>query len=793
MPHQQDQRRGAIARGSTTGPACEAGALPDGLQSAQRIAAALPDLVYIYDIDAQRATYANRSLSAWLGYADERHDVAQLVHPDDLAQIESHRTRLVAAPDGEVRELGWRVRHQSGEWRWLSSRETVFERTAEGRPRTILGTARDVTQPRKVENALRESEQLLASLYATMPIGICLTDEDGRFVQANDAYCRIFGYAREELLGRPFTINVPPEEVETAQTLYAQLMRGDMKARSERKRRRKDGQIIYISADYALLSRQDGQRLVITAVHNITERKQMELAMRISEARLARINGCLLSLGGDYEQNVNRLTALCGELLGASYALYNRLDAGLLCSFGQWNTPAGHQRRGRADGRICFDVIWRGQNDAVVVTDLQQSPYAASDVTVRAHGLQTYVGQAVKHQGETVGSLCAVFTQEVVPTEADLRALGILATAIGNEEARRRSEAALRESEQRNRELVESLQEGIWVIDADGFTTFVNPRLAEMLGYAANEVVGRPLLSFLSEPSREAWPRLVERCAVSSAVRQDCELLKKDGSQLFVMLSLHALRDEAGRYAGAIGGMTDLTARRQTEQELQQLTDELRRLTARLQSVREEEDSRIAQRIHDEVGQTLTALRMELAAFSAKLGPKRRELREHLRSMEDLISDLLATARRTALELRPRLLDELGLVAAMEWQAAEFVKRTGILCQVGAEPADVPLARPVATALYRIYQEALTNVARHAGAASVAAHLTLRSGLVELTIEDDGRGITEAAQAKPVCLGLVQMRERAIACGGTLEVSRCSEEGGTRIRVAVPLREGVVT
>ena len=168
----------------------------------------------------------------------------------------------------------------------------------------------------------------------------------------------------------------------------------------------------------------------------ISERKRAEEALRKNRDRLEKINAGLLQLGPDHESNLHRLTALCGESLGAACALYNRVQSGLLCSLGRWQTPSGLPGGDAPEGHICYDVIRDNKDDPVLVTDLSRSTYAVTDPNVRAYGLETYFGQVVRCAGQPVGSLCAVYQTDYRPSDEDRRFLGILACAIGNEDER---------------------------------------------------------------------------------------------------------------------------------------------------------------------------------------------------------------------------------------------------------------------------------------------------------------------------------------------------------------------
>jgi signal transduction histidine kinase len=220
------------------------------------------------------------------------------------------------------------------------------------------------------------------------------------------------------------------------------------------------------------------------------------------------------------------------------------------------------------------------------------------------------------------------------------------------------------------------------------------------------------------------------------------------------------------------------------------LEDELRALSGHIESAREQERTGIAREIHDELGQALTALKMDLAWIGRRAGEpgelSRETLLAKIAAMSAMTDDVIDQVRRISAELRPGVLDDLGLAAAIEWQAQEFERRTGATCVVHASlEDDVELDRSVSTALFRVFQEALTNVARHGEASSVEVHLDEADGVVRLEVGDDGKGIPPEALADPRSLGLVGIRERARRLGGTAVVTG-APSCGTTVSVRIP-------
>jgi signal transduction histidine kinase len=244
--------------------------------------------------------------------------------------------------------------------------------------------------------------------------------------------------------------------------------------------------------------------------------------------------------------------------------------------------------------------------------------------------------------------------------------------------------------------------------------------------------------------------------------------------------------DQAGEPVRLRGVAQDITEQRDAFAAVEAGREELRQLARRLQQIREEERARISREIHDELGQSLTGLKMDLAWVGAKLKPGQEALRERNDAMADLVDSTIDTVRRIAADLRPGLLDDLGLQAAMEWQASEFSKRSGVETDLQLEGSDRALPPEVSTAVFRILQEALTNVARHAGARRVTVRLSRESGNLVLLVRDDGRGLPEPTETRRRSLGILGMEERARALGGDVTVSGASDQG-TVVTARIPI------
>ncbi len=261
------------------------------------------------------------------------------------------------------------------------------------------------------------------------------------------------------------------------------------------------------------------------------------------------------------------------------------------------------------------------------------------------------------------------------------------------------------------------------------------------------------------------------------------ETLKRGASDYVLKNSLTQLVPAVHR---ALRESESRAERRRAEERLRESHEQLRALSVYLQYVREEERTRIAREVHDELGQSLTGLKLDLAWISGRLPRSQRLLLDKLQTMSEHVDSTIQSIRRIATELRPGILDDLGLVAALEWQANEFQSRTGIECHVTSTLQDTQLDSDLNTAFFRIFQETLTNIMRHANATRVDVNSTKDGGVVVLTVRDNGRGILPAEIKDRRSIGLLGMEERAALLGGVFEIS--GEPGrGTLVTVRIPL------
>jgi PAS domain S-box-containing protein len=361
--------------------------------------------------------------------------------------------------------------------------------------------------------------------------------------------------------------------------------------------------------------------------------------------------------------------------------------------------------------------------------------------------------------------------------------------ALGLAAGRRRGRRAEEEEATMpaSRQIVHQANEAI--ISADGANTIVmaNPAAAALFGTSIAHMIGSPLGRYIETPvGGSAEPPDYFRAGSGRAGRRATDYavtgLHSDGRRFPIEGSISRANDGAPFFTVI---MRDVSERQRVQEKLSRSHDQLRQLSAALQTIREEERTYIARELHDDLGQLLASLRMDLTLLQ-QAGSMSRDSLRLMRGMEDRLLTAITSLRRIASNLRPRALDEGGLFFALQGLRDDFVERYGIPTSLLADEAELRLDDAASTAIFRIVQEALTNIARHAEARSVTMNLFRLDHKMLITIRDDGRGIRPQDMEKAESLGLVGMRERVWGMGGDITIS-ADEPPGTRIDIVLPL------
>ncbi len=437
--------------------------------------------------------------------------------------------------------------------------ETVAERTADLR--------NEIRERMETERALRESEERYRLLNETSPNSITVVDIAGKVLMSNRRSLEIYRHGDvSEVVGRSIFEWVPPENRERAAAALAAVLQEGSLENFQLQLLRSDGSPFWASTNASVVRDPRGNsQFVIIVTADITERKQRE-------ERMKRLNAGLLSLGHDYDRNVQILVALSGELLDADCALYNRLDGELLCVKGQWKAPEDLRREDSPQGHLCFDVIRHNIDQPLVVRNLEDTPYAKTDPNVAAYGLHTYIGYPVRFGGVARGSLCVVYERDYQPGADELDIIGFLASAVAQEEERGIATEALRRSEEFTRSILDNVSEAILLIDRDYRILTANRSYCAWAGAPLGDIVGRHCYAVSHGFARPCYEQGLD-CAVRRAFEtggHHTVLYKSEdasGKSTFVEKRAFPVKDAAGAVISVIETIHNVSERHLLEEE----------------------------------------------------------------------------------------------------------------------------------------------------------------------------------------------------------------------------------
>ncbi|AKM28880.1 histidine kinase [Pandoraea faecigallinarum] len=340
-----------------------------------------------------------------------------------------------------------------------------------------------------------------------------------------------------------------------------------------------------------------------------------------------------------------------------------------------------------------------------------------------------------------------------------------------------------------HRAILNNIPDQAWLKDTESRYILVNDAFMAACGRSEAEIIGRtPDKVWSSE-----WGRVylaTDRAVVASGVRRRYEESRPgaDGAPRWFDTVKMPVRDELGRIVGTVGISRDITDRKRSEMALLDSRAQLRQLSAYLQTVREAERTRLSRELHDELGQWLGGLRLGLNYLETQPDMSPADQSAHLQTLKQLVDETIDAVHRIAADLRPAVLDELGLHAALEWLTESFAQRHGLPCELAMpEALTACLDSECSTAIFRIVQESLTNASRHGQPSHVRVALDLRDGHCHVSISDDGRGMDSTRAGQGQRLGLMGMRERALMLGGAFEIDSAPGQG-TRVMVRIPAR-----
>lgn len=686
--------------------------------------------------------FVNDHAAKYWGYRKEKLlgiKSMNFVHSEDREWVRENAIRMLRGERSSPYEF--RTTEADGNPRWMM--ETVAPIEYDGE-RAVLGISLDITEQIEARNRLAKMEALEASLLEAIPNAVIGLYE-GRIIFANEGVQTILGWNPEEVIGKTPHIfyRSAQESEETSMRLRVALERGKQ-FMDEMTCRRKDGSDVECMVRASRVGENKKEKTVVITYEDITDRKHAEEAYK-TMARSS-VAGLYVVKDGKF-LFVNRHAA--------KYAEYSQREL---------------------VGKESISLVHPDDREKVrekAMRMLRDNSYAPYEFRVMTkHGSIRWIMEAVT----------------LIPYEGTRAVLGNSMDITELMEAQNKV-AELKALETSFLEAIPHAVIGL----QERRIIFANDGVESVFGWKASELIGQSVVVLYRNENdgREIANRLYTTLKRQRTFSDEFPCRRKDGRNIECLISASRIGDSL-KHRNIVITYEDITESKQSKYELEKSREQLRNLSAHLESAREEERSRIARELHDELGQMLTALHMDIVILNKKIPPDFTYLRERTDSMAALVDMTMSTLKKIYMDLRPGMLDHLGLADAMGWQAEEFEKRTGIECKVTFSPEEFDVHPDLSTALFRIFQETLTNVSRHAEATSVNISLKTRNGGIELIVKDNGKGITEDQLSKPDSYGLIGISERAYHWGGNVHILGKKDQG-TTVKVSIPFhgKEGV--
>jgi PAS domain S-box-containing protein len=661
-------------------------------------------------------------------------------------------------PDGSTAWGKWEVRP------WL---------TATGEVGGVVIFAEDITARKAAEDALRASEQRLRLFIATAPAAIAMFDRRLCYVAASQVWLKEHSLSGD--VAGVCHYDAFPNMPQEWKDLHQRTLAGAVQRREEERWVRPDGSVAWCRWEMRPWLGANGEvgGLVIF-IEDITASRAAEGALRETQ-----------------ERETTRRVEMEALMAAAPVIVWIAHDAECRVITGN---PAGEAILRAPAGRNLSKTAPEAERPRHFQVFQDGKPVPDHELCMQVAGRTgkpvTGVEQEIRFAD---GTARWIYGNAVPLLKPDGAVRGVVATFVDITE-RKRIEEALRETEAQLRLVTDTTAAALVRCSRDQRYLFANRAYAEMLGLEPEDIVGKAIPEVLGVTGYAAIQPHIETVLKGRPVEFEVEMPYPVAGVRRLRVFYVPQRNETGDVMGWVASMSDISDWKRAEAELQASREQLRTLAARLQEVREEERARLAREIHDVLAQELTRIKMDIAWLNRRLAQpvdaaQQPLLLEKLAAMTELADTAIGSVQRIATELRPFVLDSFGLCAAIEWQVKDFGVRSGIRCAAHVPARDFPLGRERSTALFRILQESLTNVARHAAATYLDVDLFGDAETVTLKVRDNGRGIETGQLNNPRAMGLLGMRERAALLGGNCQISR-DAAGGTLVEARLPLPPG---
>ena len=612
----------------------------------------------------------------------------------------------------------------------------------------LLVVSRDITKQKLSDDKLFQKEQFFRSLIENASDLVTVLRPDGAIVYESPACERMLGYRQEERIGCNCLDYIHPDDLDRVKIAFGYAQQNGAAPESvEYRYRHKDGSYVSLEVIGHASFDEDGQPIIIINKRDVTDRKVVEEKLQTSEEL--------------YRTVVETQTEMiCRFLPDSTLTFVNEA----YCRF------FGTSRE---------DLIGKKYYE-LIPEDVRPMAEQVIRTLVEDHQTKWVEHEVIRPDG-SIG--WHQWADHVILDDAgnvvELQGIGRDITE------RKRFEKALSASEEKYRQIVDTMMEGIWVVDTEIRIVLVNKQLAEMLDYTTEEMIGKYAFDFVLEKSEDDLQEIKARRSQGVSEQYDAKLRRKDGSYVWVLISAAPIHDDNGQFSGSLAMITDITERKHNEEQLAELA-------SRLLNLQDEERRRLARELHDETAQNLAALNVGLSRIRSMLTPEQERAMTLVSENESLCQKSLKEVRTISYLLHPPLLDERGLGVALSWFVNGFSDRSGIRVNYFYSPEIERLPSEIETALFRVVQEALTNIHRHSMSSVAHVSLTRESEGIVLVVKDEGRGLQENLHISDgigvarLGVGIPGMRERLRLVGGHMEITSSSK--GTTLKGVVPLK-----
>lgn len=615
---------------------------------------------------------------------------------------------------------------------------------------SILGTIEDVTELRKAQVALLQSEEKYRMLIENQTDLVVKVDVNGKFEFVSPSYCKLFGKNEDQLIGKKFIPLVHKDDRNETEKQMEDLFKPPYECYIEQRAKTKKGWRWLAWSDKAIKDKNGKVESLLGVGRDITAQKEAEINLRESEERYKTLV--------EYAPDAIAIHAE-GKVLFANKSAAKILDAKNV------NELIGRNLKRFVhpdDYPLVMRNVMKMLEDEIVFGSVEE--------------------RYISLKGR-------VFSAETTATKIIYMGKPAIQVIFRDVTERKQAQEQIVKERNRAERYFETAAVMMMVINKEGRVERINKKGAEILGYSKSYIIGKKWVdNFLPKEVRQKIKTVMKSLFEGKVASNEIvvnEVLCRYNKIKILGWHNNVVRDDDSNIIGILCSAEDITESVLLKEKLEETNKELSFLTRHVQDLREEERSELAREIHDDLGQALTAIKLDLSAIK-NIEDDRLKLRRKAESAIDLTNQTIKTVQELTSQLRPGIIDDLGLLPAIEWYSNQFAERTGKDVRLSIKVDENDIEESSKITIYRIVQESLTNASRHSGASRVSLKLERKADDLILSINDNGKGISKKALNKLTSFGLIGMRERAYSIGGEIKIAG-KKDRGTTIKLVIPV------